>query len=107
MTFESALGLDTVGDWIRTGGIVALLAVVLNFYLKNKADNRAGYGSLIQALEARVSRLEESEQRCQQNLSKALGELAELKGYMTGQGKAAQEAAGVIALDRLAGKGEA
>ncbi len=47
MTLESALGLESLGDWIRTGGIVALLAVVLNFYLKNKAGDRAGYGNLI------------------------------------------------------------
>lgn len=102
---ESALGLDNIGDWIRTGGIVALLAVVLNFYLKNKADNRSGYGSLIEALERRVAALESAEQRCQERLTKALNELGELRGYMTGQGKAAQEAAGVVALDRLAGKG--
>jgi hypothetical protein len=97
---ESTFGLDNLGDWIRTGGIVALLAVVLNFYLKNKAGDRAGYGSLIEALEKRVAKLEESEQRCQAALTETRRELAELQGYMTGQGKAAQEAAGIVAIER-------
>lgn len=100
MEAASALGLDSVGDWIRTGGIVALLAVVLNFYLKNKAGDRAGYGTLIEALERRVAALEVAEQRCQERLSSALSELGELRGYLTGQGMARQEAAGVVALDR-------
>lgn len=97
---ENALGLESIGDWIRTGGIVALLAIVLNFYLKNNSDRRAGYGNLIQALEHRVGRLEEAEQECQRRLSGALGEIAELKGYMVGQGMARQEAAGIVAMER-------
>lgn len=94
------LGLESLGDWIRTGGIVALLAVVLNFYLKNKAGDRAGYGSLIEALERRVGALEVAEQRCQERLSTALNELGELRGYLTGQGQARQEAAGIVAIER-------
>jgi chromosome segregation ATPase len=52
-------------------------------------------------LEDRCDELERREDECRTELNIAKGRIAELEGYMTGQGKARQDAAGIVALDRL------
>lgn len=55
-------------------------------------------------LEAKCDKLEESEERCRHDLADARGRIAELEGYNIGQGKARQEAANIVAADRLEGR---
>ena len=52
-------------------------------------------------LEDKYQRLEESEQRCREELADAKGRIAELEGYNIGTGSARQEAAGIVAAERL------
>lgn len=58
-------------------------------------------GDEIERLTKRVDQLEHNEQDCQVKLRGALGRLAEMEGYMMGQGKARQDAAGIVAIERL------
>lgn len=108
---EGALTLNDVAEWVRTGGTFGLLILAAKLFndnrklkLAERKDDRDGYGDLIDRLTGRVGRLEESEERCRRELQEARGEIAELKGYMTGQGQARQEAAGVVAIERAHGR---
>lgn len=56
----------------------------------------------IKRLDERCGRLEEREEECQKKLGEAIHRIAELEGYDEGQGRARQEAQGVVSLDRLA-----
>lgn len=55
-------------------------------------------------MDARLQRLEASEERCRADLAQAAHRIAELEGYMMGQGQARQEAANIVAVERLADK---
>lgn len=57
--------------------------------------------SRVADLEAKYKRLEESEERCRSELADAKGRIAELEGFNLGQGKAAQEAQGIVSAERL------
>jgi hypothetical protein len=61
-------------------------------------------GEELARLDERCIRLEEAEQTCREELANAKGRIAVLEGYQIGQGMAAQQAAGVVALDRLKDK---
>jgi hypothetical protein len=59
-------------------------------------------------LRAEIIRLSEAERQCREDYDKLFEQLMELRkqlshleGYMAGQGKAAQEAAGIVAIERL------
>lgn len=52
-------------------------------------------------LEGKCDRLEQSEENCRSELADAKRRIAELEGYEVGRGKADQEAAGIIAAERL------
>lgn len=60
-------------------------------------------------LREEITRLSESEQQCRRDFQQLhrdyLGlrnELADLRGYLAGTGRASQEAAGIVAIERLA-----
>lgn len=55
-------------------------------------------------LDDRCIRLEAAEERCRIELSSVKERLSTLEGYMAGQGRASQEAAGIVAIERLKGK---
>lgn len=46
--------LGELGDWIRTGGTLGVLAVLLGFWLRKKKEDREGWGQLIGALQGDV-----------------------------------------------------
>lgn len=48
-----------------------------------------------------VIRLSEAEERCRRELADVTRRLAEIEGYELGRGKARQDAANIVALDRL------
>jgi hypothetical protein len=62
----SGVGVSDFGDWLRAGGVVGTLALLVKFYLENrklrlqeKHDDRDGYGVLIQTLQADVTNVRE------------------------------------------------
>lgn len=67
-----------------------------------EADHYARLDARSQRLEERCDRLEVSEEECRRELSAAKGRIAELEGYNIGRGSAQQEAAGIVAVERLA-----
>lgn len=70
-----------------------------------RAEHKAAeWGRLLnenKRIDERCIRLEAAEERCRSELLEVKERLASLEGYMAGQGKASQEAAGVVALERL------
>jgi len=67
-------------------------------YKKAKAEEKAADWS---RLRDHCNFLIDAEERCRTELNEVKTRLATLEGYMAGQGQARQEAAGVVALDRL------
>lgn len=67
-------------------------------YKRARAEEKASDWS---RLRDHCSFLMEAEERCRVELNEVKSRLATLEGYMAGQGKASQEAAGVVALERL------
>lgn len=55
-------------------------------------------------LDDRCIRLEAAEERCRTELNGVKERLSSLEGYMAGQGRASQEAAGIVAIERLKDK---
>lgn len=49
----------------------------------------------------RLAAVERHDEECQRQLNEALRRLAEVEGYMMGQGKARQDAATIVATERL------
>lgn len=70
-------------------------------YRRAKAEEKAADWS---RLRDHCTFLIEAEERCRVELNEVKGRLASLEGWMAGQGQARQEAAGVVALDRLKDK---
>jgi hypothetical protein len=66
-----------------------------------KAGDWARLRQEIKRLDARCALIEGREEKCQQELAGALGRIAALEGYNDGRGKAAQDAAGIVAVERL------
>lgn len=71
---------------------------------EGKRDRAAIEAGQFDRMDARLQRLERREEECQAKLADALHRIAELEGYNVGRGKADQEAAGVVARERLKGK---
>lgn len=67
-------------------------------YKRAKAEEKAADW---QRLRDHCAFLMLAEENCRSELNDVKGRLANLEGYMAGQGRAHQEAAGVIALERL------
>lgn len=67
-------------------------------YRRAKAEEKAADWS---RLRDHCSFLMEAEERCRSELNEVKSRLATLEGYMAGQGRASQEAAGVVALERM------
>lgn len=95
-----------------TYGVFALLAVVLTALIRawpairakvNEArrDQDAATDHLLDRYEKRLAALEESEARCRKELAETERRVAELEGFMMGQGKARQDAANIVAVERL------
>lgn len=70
-----------------------------------RAENKAAeWGRLLnenKRIDERCIRLEVAEERCREELADVKGRLSSLEGYMAGQGRASQEAAGIVAIERL------
>lgn len=71
-------------------------------YKRAKAEEKSADWA---RLRDHCSFLMKAEENCRSELNEVKGRLATLEGYMAGQGKASQEAAGVVALERLARNG--
>lgn len=97
----AALGALITGlfAWLRQrsiGGTAVEVAVMAEWKSLNGA-----LAAEVGRVGERCHRLEESEERCQRELTDALKRLATLEGYEQGQGKARQDAAGIVAVERL------
>jgi hypothetical protein len=77
--------MGTVPGWITAGGITALIAVILNFILKNKAGDREGWGALIEALQNDISNVREEHRRCQMELADIRRELSGVQRMVIAQ----------------------
>lgn len=75
-----------------------------------RAEHKAAeWGRLLnenKRIDERCIRLEAAEERCRSELIEVKERLASLEGYMAGQGRASQEAAGIVAIERLGRDGE-
>lgn len=67
-------------------------------YRRAKAEEKAADWS---RLRDHCTFLMDAEERCRVELNEVKSRLANLEGYMAGQGRASQEAAGIVALERL------
>lgn len=91
------------------GGLFLLIFFVLVYrgplYLERRnerqRDRAAIEGGQYERMDARLQRLEVREEECQRRLTEALHRIGELEGYMAGSGKANQEAAGIVAIERI------
>ncbi len=64
--------LTQIGEWLRTGGTIGLLALAVKLYLDNrrlrlaeKSDDRQGYGALIETLTKDVAAVREQHRECE------------------------------------------
>jgi septal ring factor EnvC (AmiA/AmiB activator) len=57
--------------------------------------------SRIKDLESQKVEQEAENERCRHDLASAVKRIAELEGYLLGQGKANQEAANIVAIERI------
>jgi len=89
----------TVRDWPN-------IMAQWNARQRDKVDEKAQDWSRlrgeIERLDGRCERLEIAEEACRGELASAKGRLAELEGFMMGQGKARNDAAAIVATERLA-----
>lgn len=67
-------------------------------YKRAKAEEKAADWS---RLRDHCNFLMQAEEKCRSELNDVKGRLANLEGYMAGQGRASQEAAGIVAIERL------
>lgn len=67
-------------------------------YKRAKAEEKSADWS---RLRDHCSFLMQAEENCRSELNDVKGRLATLEGYMAGQGRASQEAAGIVAIERL------
>lgn len=78
------------------GGTAVEVAVMTEWEKLNGA-----LAAEIDRIAGRCQRLEEAEERCREELAGAQLRLSTLEGYEHGQGKARQEAATIVALERI------
>lgn len=94
---------------LGVGGLLMLVFFVLVYrgplYLDRRNESRRDRASIeagqYERMDARVQYLEQREAECQEKLTDAVRRIAELEGYMMGAGKANQEAAGIVAIERI------
>ena len=67
-------------------------------YKRAKAEEKAADWS---RLRDHCNFLMSAEENCRSELNEVKGRLATLEGYMAGQGRASQEAAGIVAIERM------
>lgn len=107
MSDVSGLGIGAVLGGLVTGALAWLtqrskggtdveLAVLAEWQKLNGAQSEE-----IRRLAERCQRLEGAEEKCRSDLADAQRRLSVLEGYEHGQGKARQEAAGIVAIERL------
>lgn len=100
MSDVSGLGISA-----GIGGLLGGFFTWLSQRLKSASDVKVvvieQWEKLAGALEERCQRLEEAEERCRRELADAQRRLSALEGYEHGQGKARQEAAQIVAIERL------
>jgi hypothetical protein len=77
------------------------LPAIMERLNERKRDRASIEGAQYDRMDARVQRLEKQEEECREDLNDARGRIAELEGYMIGQGKARQDAAAIVAVERL------
>jgi hypothetical protein len=85
-------------------GAPAMLDRWLAFRAARAAEKSADWNRRTEELrriDERCQRLEQAEERCRSELGEVLQRLAALEGYQAGYGRASQEAAGVVAIERL------
>lgn len=111
---------DSVSTWLlhwtpiyllAVGFVVGLWRVVpgilerINERQRDKASERANDWTRLREevarLDGRCQRIEASEEQCHNALAAAVHRIAELEGYMMGTGKAREDAAKIVAADRL------
>ncbi len=87
------LGLDQIGEWVRTGGTLGLLALAAKLFLDNRRlsltkakDDRDGYGVLITALQDDIARVREQHRQCEERLNKVEAELVGVHRQLVMQG---------------------
>lgn len=73
---------------------------------ERKRDRAAIEADQYVRMDGRLKHLEEAESRCRDELADAVRRVAELEGYMMGTGKARQDAANIVAVERLTRDGE-
>lgn len=61
--------LADLGEWVRTGGTVGVLALLLGFWLRKKKDDRDGWGALITALQNDVENVRGQHRECERRLT--------------------------------------
>lgn len=105
------LGIGTVPQWGAFGALLALLGVALRFlpalvsaFNERRRDRASIEGDQYRRMDERLQRVEASEEECRNDLIDAVGRIAELEGYMMGQGQSRQEAATIVAAERLIDK---
>lgn len=94
---------------LSIGGLLLLVFFLLIYrgplYLERRNEERRDRAAIDDALykrmDERVQYLEHREAECQEKLMDAVRRIAELEGYMIGAGKANQEAAGIVAIERI------
>lgn len=98
------------GVWVAAAlvalGVIRLwhaLPAIMERLNERRRDRAAIEGDQYERMDARLQRLEQSEEECQHKLVDALRRIAELEGYNIGQGMARQEAAVIVATERIAG----
>lgn len=90
--------------WRMWNGAPAMFAQWIA-YRTHKASEKAAHWNRLQV---EIARLSEAERKCRADFDelhdgfvKVKAEIAELRGYQAGYGRASQEAAGVVAIERL------
>lgn len=87
--------------------IVALFRIVppiMERINEARRDRAEIEGEQYARIAARCTSLEEAEERCRRELADKERRLAVLEGYNDGKGKARQDAAGIVAVERLGGR---
>lgn len=89
-------GMRSFKDW---PGIMAR-------WNERQRDRAAIESEQYKRLAERCGRLELAEEKCRDDLADAVRRIAELEGFMMGQGKARNDAAAIVAVERLKGRSE-
>lgn len=61
--------LADIGEWVRTGGTLGVLALLLGFWLRKKRDDREGWGALITALQQDIVTVRGQHSECERRLT--------------------------------------